>query len=542
MRTTSFHITIGTVMLLGMLTTGCTENRLTDITKTPETAGQTAEPTAVERLLQQVPGVSGIEMQVSDDARDTVYYFQFRQAVDHQNPVAGTFMQHCSLRFRAGGAPVVLHTQGYGMADSIRHLREPELGEYLKANTLEVEHRYFNKSLPEAPDNIDFNYLWTVQAAADLHAVVQAFRQTVFPNNKWVATGISKGGISTTLYAFYSTQYGWNDIDLYVPFCAPFLTGSQASCADTSVHEYTVNSCGSGYPAGSAEAVAYQRLRAIPQAIADNEKFRKACIDHLKLSTQLLCVDVMDQMNAGDERLLPTLEQNLTATVVSEFVTRLADKFVKMPFSVWAHAVPDPAVFTAADATRDDISSAVSFIFYSGYELGEALAQQQSTKAAARRAPINPVDLLKSYRDEEQDAPFNVQGSRELGLIRAACPTLQPGSFVTSEQVTSVASVVDDPEKYETYFRQWDGGRLMTSVRQWVHSQTAVPIIFVYNTDDPWTGGAIDDPSPDSKTRKVLNPGGCHSDDFLNLSIYTLAANSAIMDYIRQAIGYKAAD
>lgn len=89
--------------------------------------------------------------------------------------------------------------------------------------------------------------------------MVQAFRQTVFPDNKWVATGISKGGISTTLYAFYSTQYGWNDIDLYVPFCAPFLTGSPASCADTSVHEYTVNSCGSGYPAGSTEAVAYQR-------------------------------------------------------------------------------------------------------------------------------------------------------------------------------------------------------------------------------------------------------------------------------------------
>ena len=41
-------------------------------------------------------------------------------------------------------------------------------------------------------------------------------------NGKWLSTGVSKNGMTTAQYAYYDEQNGWNDIDVYVPFVAPF--------------------------------------------------------------------------------------------------------------------------------------------------------------------------------------------------------------------------------------------------------------------------------------------------------------------------------
>ena len=39
---------------------------------------------------------------------------------------------------------------------------------------------------------------------------------------KWLSTGTSKGGITSAFYAYFSEKKGYNDIDVYIPFCAPF--------------------------------------------------------------------------------------------------------------------------------------------------------------------------------------------------------------------------------------------------------------------------------------------------------------------------------
>ena len=88
--------------------------------------------------------------------------------------------------------------------------------------------------------------------------------------------------------------YGWDDIDLYMPFCAPFLTGTSESAGDKSVGTYLANVCGSGYPEGSNEANAYQSLRTFPSAIANNKLLREACMRRFYQKDPESYIDIQD--------------------------------------------------------------------------------------------------------------------------------------------------------------------------------------------------------------------------------------------------------
>lgn len=63
--------------------------------------------------------------------------------------------------------------------------------------------------------SLQWQYLTAEQVTADLHHVNQLFR-TIY-KNKWISTGISRGG-QTAIY--YKTYYP-NDVDLAVPYVAP---------------------------------------------------------------------------------------------------------------------------------------------------------------------------------------------------------------------------------------------------------------------------------------------------------------------------------
>ena len=61
---------------------------------------------------------------------------------------------------------------------------------------------------------------------------------------------------------------------------------------------------------------------------------------------------------------------------------------------------------------------------------------------------------------------------------------------------------------------QWDGGKLMKSFKTWLHT-TQKHLVFVYCSNDPWTGGAIEDINDNTNIMKLVVPGGRHSDHFL---------------------------
>jgi len=49
---------------------------------------------------------------------------------------------------------------------------------------------------------------------------------------------------------------------------------------------------------------------------------------------------------------------------------------------------------------------------------------------------------------------------------------------------------------------------------------TTKKLIFVYDEDDPWTGGAIPDPT-NPNVKKYIVPHGSHTDDFKRYAWYT---------------------
>jgi hypothetical protein len=140
------------------------------------------------------------------------YVLKFTQPVDHHNPNGPTFTQRIFLFHRDFSRPVVLVTEGYAAGYAMNPKGINELTQYLDANQIVVEHRYFAES---APDPLDWQYLNVEQAASDHHRVVELFKSLY--RARWLNTGISKGG-QTALYHRYFYP---GDVDATVGYVCP---------------------------------------------------------------------------------------------------------------------------------------------------------------------------------------------------------------------------------------------------------------------------------------------------------------------------------
>lgn len=139
---------------------------------------------------------------------DAAYELRIKQLIDHTNPEKGYFYQRAYLSHRGFDKPTVMVTQGYSSNSN----RIGEVANLLNANQIDIEHRYFGKSIP---DSVDYQYLNLEQATADLHHINELFRM-IYPN-KWISTGISKGGQTTIFYKYFYPK----DVDASIPYVAP---------------------------------------------------------------------------------------------------------------------------------------------------------------------------------------------------------------------------------------------------------------------------------------------------------------------------------
>ena len=167
--------------------------------------------------------VSIIKDTIDTDGKSAVYFY-FTQPLDHQNPAAGTFKQYCVLHYEHPDSITVLHTQGYSIPER-KSFRQLDLSRIFGGNYLEVEHRYYKRSeIGDSQEDFTKTSYWdyntAAQSTADLHDIVTTLKATKAFNGKWVSSGVSKNGILTALYAYYYP----NEVDVYVPFCAPFCT------------------------------------------------------------------------------------------------------------------------------------------------------------------------------------------------------------------------------------------------------------------------------------------------------------------------------
>jgi len=518
------------------LLTGCADSEhMNEIVNNKPSGGEEPYSDEVTEKLMKVPGVSDVTMHVSTkDSTIRGYYFFVNQPVDHKNPAKGTFAQRCYLQLSGYDKPVVLETEGYNMPGNIDSVEVGDLTEYLQANYLLVEYRYFGKSLPEDFYDTNFTYLYSDQAAADLHAVVKLMQQYMFPrSNKWVSTGISKGGINTTLYAYYSDKNGWDDIDLFVPFCAPFITDSAGICPGEKVGEYLISTCGSGYPETSVEDSAYQRLRAIPAAICTNQTLRDAILREFHHQQEGYYSEILSYFGDKD------LEKTATAGVLHTFYDNLFGHFSTFSFDSWAKFVPDLDKAIAPDASEDDIDEMVAFVYLCDRTLADVIKAFEKQSGETR----SPYDdrTIPEFRRAVPSMPYYLQAYRELGSYKLDF-SLVDGTWLTPQLAQKVSYLRSNEYMYGMrYPNQYDGGRLMTDVHNWAKTVSTKPLVFIYSRNDPWTGAGISDDAADSsrKVWKIINKIGTHDNQFLDKTICDAEASQAIKDAIDSVLGLK---
>ena len=144
----------------------------------------------------------------SESIYDSIVEVMIEQPLDHRHPDGKKFRQRLYISHYDPTRPVVLVEAGY----DTKYYLTSEIAATLKCNQVYAEHRYFGKSVP---DSIDWKYLDTWQAASDLHRIVQMFRD-LYPE-KWIATGISKGGQTVIYHSYYYPS----DVEVRVPYVAP---------------------------------------------------------------------------------------------------------------------------------------------------------------------------------------------------------------------------------------------------------------------------------------------------------------------------------
>ncbi len=144
------------------------------------------------------------------------YVVTFEQWLDGKSPARGKFEQRVVVAHAGFDRTTLLVTEGYGGSRALNERYREEISQRLGSNQVFVEHRYFGESVP---DPCRWEYLTAEAAAADLHAVREAMGS--FYRERWIASGISKGGENALIYQMYYPA----DVDAVVAYVAPVCFG-----------------------------------------------------------------------------------------------------------------------------------------------------------------------------------------------------------------------------------------------------------------------------------------------------------------------------
>lgn len=178
---------------------------------------------SIEDLLKKkIKGATIKRIETRDHFSDA-FEIMIKQPLDHKNPAAGSFEQRIWLAHTDRKKPMVMVTEGYST-----RFHSDELSKILKGNLLIVEYRYMGQSIPK---KMDWQYLDSYQASADLHRIYKLFKKIY--RKDWVSTGISKGGTTALIYeALYP-----KDMCVVVPYVAPLALAQEDKRTD--LHQET---------------------------------------------------------------------------------------------------------------------------------------------------------------------------------------------------------------------------------------------------------------------------------------------------------------
>lgn len=530
--------------VITLLVVGCTDDNINPTT--PEEPGEPEEvvKTASE-VLKEIEGVSDIKEEKDEDG-NSVTSFYFKQPIDHKNPAAGTFVQYCVLHYKGSKHTTVMHTHGYSITTSKNaKVRQLELAKILDANYLAVEHRYYyrstiglseedtNKGISSNKVKADYwKYNTAEQSTADLHNIVTALKKSGYFDGKWVSSGVSKNGILTALYAYFYP----NDMDVYVPFCAPFCDGAET----TGIGKWLTNESG-GKGTDLQKAVwdvlnrmtTDEDLREELANLYKEEHGNDAKIQKYSTATAMLALtyDYMANMfykfcyRPTDEWDGVIPNENSNAELYYGFITLGKTKYwerLKNLRQLW-----DDEELKGDDDYEDEIDD--------DYEDEEDWDfDEDDDPMSSRRAASSWTLKFHSFLN----TIYFVHAASELGYFLYDWTILPENHLLSDSNIKWLKNKQTITRYNKWYDVKYDDGKMMRGFLDFVknnRTKDKCKMLFVYGGNDPWTGAAIPDPDKDDPcVKKYVVPNGTHNAFLTNPEYYRPEDKDYIVNTVKE--------
>lgn len=529
--------------VITLLVVGCTDDNINPTTPEKPDEPEEVVKTASE-VLKEIEGVSDIKEEKDEDG-NSVTSFYFKQPIDHKNPAAGTFVQYCVLHYKGSKHTTVMHTHGYSITTSKNaKVRQLELAKILDANYLAVEHRYYYRSIIGLTEedtikgipstkvqNEYWKYNTAEQSTADLHNIVTALKKSGYFDGKWVSSGVSKNGILTALYAYFYP----NDMDVYVPFCAPFCDGAET----TGIGKWLTNESG-GKGTDLQKAVwdvlnritTDDKLRDELANLYKEEHGNDAKIQKYSTATAMLALTYSYMANMfykfcyrpTDEwdGLIPN--ENSNAELYYGFITLGKTKYwerLKNLRQLW-----DEEELKGDDDYEDEIDD--------DYEDEEDRDfDEDDDPISSRRAASSWTLKFHSFLN----TIYFVHAASELGYFLYDWTILPENHLLSDSNIKWLKNKQTIKRYNKWYDVKYDDG-MMKSFLDFVknnRTKDKCKMLFVYGGNDPWTGAAIPDPDKDDPcVKKYVVPNGTHNAFLTNPEYYRPEDKDYIINTVKE--------
>ena len=530
--------------VITLLVVGCTDDNINPTTPEKPDEPEEVVKTASE-VLKEIEGVSDIKEEKDEDG-NSVTSFYFKQPIDHKNPAAGTFVQYCVLHYKGSKHTTVMHTHGYSITTSKNaKVRQLELAKILDANYLAVEHRYYyrstiglseedtNKGISSNKVKADYwKYNTAEQSTADLHNIVTTLKESGYFDGKWVSSGVSKNGILTALYAYFYP----NDMDVYVPFCAPFCDGAET----TGIGKWLTNE--SGGKGTDLQKAVWDVLN----RMTTDDKLR----DEL--------ANLYKEEHGGDAKIQKYSTATAMLALTYSYMANMFYKFCYRPTDEWDGVIPNE---------NSSAELYYGFITLGKTKYWERLKNlRQLWDDEELKGDDDYEDEIDDDYEDEEDRDFDEDDDPISSRRAASSWTLKFHSFLNTIYFVHAASELGYflydwtilPENHLlsdsnikwlknkqtiTRYNKWydvkyDGGKMMRGFLDFVknnRNKDKCKMLFVYGGNDPWTGAAIPDPDKDDPcVKKYVVPNGTHNAFLTNPEYYRPEDKDYIINTVKE--------
>ncbi len=494
------------------------------------------------------------------DLRKDTLWFHMCQLLDHTKTADKEGKCFISQRivitkYIGADKPTLIHTSGYAVDSSL--VVYYDLAKALNANMIQVEHRFTGESYPMAGAYAEqggilanenfWNFATAYEQSTDLAYVVNTLKRLKIFNGQWIASGVSKCGMTSTFLSMYYPE----TCDVYVPFCAPFCN-SLNERLDRYVHyDYATRLARHSKTDSITWKRGYQPIRWFLQ----NKKLQQALIERMKTTQTKMGTDISD-WETNDYILV-----YLQGFCDSQF-TKVT--YYRVP--QWQGMIPSQLAIDA-EITKEYVDSMYVYLTATDDTLNNYIYNNTDSYAVRRTADVMTTNQRRASRstrradatnttingirsDIYQAREYDVQTLYELGhfvsdfsyVSDLASEDVIEGLVMASlngyhEPYSTISGYFDlkikdnigfiqdplNPEGPNIICQLSDGKPFLPKVpiapyvRQHVKT-TQVPILFVYGEFDPWTQAGITDQdiAGNPHVQRIEVPSGIHNLDVMS--------------------------